>query len=661
MKNLREAAYGFASVVVGLLVVLLFSYATGLYSRILAVDIARATSTFEDFCKLLDYYGSCRAYLVYAWLFSRLAPSIVVAPLLVAMSLASVYLLAWMLLNSKELALIAVLLYASVPMVLSGSTDLNGLLYTSLLAPLTLFFLLTGAYTSGLRGAVFTIVGALLYTLLVFHTASPALTVAILAVLLYKYASGEAISRRNLALAVYTVLVNFAAISLGIVGLAEYIPYLASSTLSLAISIVLVVQRKVTTGYKLTAVLALIIALIVFVMVEFRYTGYKAVAISDPLVSLGVLGVLGAPSALLIARQKGTAPESLVAILVLATLPLMLLVDYAFPLVCAVASIAVAFAIKWLFDVTRSALAPGKPGISRVAGVIVVVLLLVASYVGSSTVALSAKLQSTPVADLAGYVSTDSAKALLWFLAEVEGDLSKLLKNTSVEGRVMILSSIPSVYWIGAVASRAGLRPYLIAVADSSMQSKVLLSKLLTSSEETALRMLESITSTLQVHDVYVVLLVPFSVRSVDGTVYVGIPREIAAQYGGTTYPVQVFEPAADLSAYLNLLTIANRSIGEYLGIVRSPELEKATSLAWTDKGTSTLFAQLVVKALEVQSQNKTVKNYMALTTGDLKSNIKYFELVYIKSTRIGEVSITYYGKYTIHLAVAVFKLREVW
>ncbi|MGC8982551.1 MAG: hypothetical protein ACP5KA_02180 [Desulfurococcaceae archaeon] len=648
-----HAHIGYVVLVAALALPVVYGVVLGADIGTFGIEVARQTSTLEDFCRALDYYGRCNAELVYIWLLSRLGPSFISLNAISALSVLATFVFARRVAGSHLASGLAALIYALTPLVLSRLYDQSGLLHASLLLPLVLALIYEGAVSARFK-SLFTTLGVVLYALLALHPASPLVLIALSALLVVKQDAVAAELRKALlAMVLLSAIITLLGSILGL----GYTPFMVSSTIIAGLSIAYSsVQGPVSASYRLAAGVALVLASVAVILLECSFISTRAEAELNPLYTWGLAGFLGLPGALIATTRPRNAEEARTAVLAFLLPPLSTLVALSHALVAFTLSISACSVLQRAEDFLAEAAKHGK---RRWQGALALLLLLsiaVASLPGSFVVAAELDARSLPFADLPEPLRKQaSVRELSRALKLVESEMSSAIRQSSTSNRVLVLSTLENSYWIASALAEHGLTPQLIASPHSSEGSRSLLARIMVSSEEEAVLVLRKVTEGLGTRDVYVVLVFPYSIKEADKSAYIGIPREAVLPYGGGLYPTQLFDAYGDLAAFTQLVTAANKTLGEYFFLTRERELEKSQPLFWTVKGSETLFAQLLVKALNEVSP--AVYNYM-MGGGELNSTIRYFEAVYLKKVEVGKVRTTYYGDYTVYYMLAVFKLK---
>lgn len=643
--------FDYALLVVTLVVVVGLYYAFYHGLAIYAVDLAKTTTSVQEFCTLIDYYGECEVHDVYPWLLSRLLWSDQARPALVALATVSVFLLARKIYGSPYVASLSAVLFLSTPAILAGIRDYHGLFYTSMLLPVA-FVLLYSGVERGFKSTA-TLGGLALYALLLLHPAHfvLALALSILAV----YTAVHSISTSRVERVLYAVVVlNAILLFLHVFDIVDYVGFSLASVAVVGLSIAFsrYLRGFTRASYVAIALLGYVGLSAMVVVFEQVYLSEVALEFQDPVRFWGLTGILCLPGILLAIRRKTGLAEKYLATLTLVLAPLTLFGVYVTPLFNATTSTITSRLLEELYVLTRSGGLRLSYRLTKLVPVGIVLVTVISAYTGSWLIASELSLINTPFEDVM-LVTRDRSilKRFYEQLLEVEEELANLIAS-NVTGRVLVLALPANAYWVASLASRHGVPVQLVSTPYSGTGSQALLAKVLTSEEDTAVLMLKEIASSLKVVDTYVVVVFPYSERHVDGSLYIGVPRE--ARMPGLRYPVLVFEALGDIASIPWLLRRANRTIGDYLQILASPELERAQPLFWTVKGSRTLLVQLMLKSFDARGVK--ARNYNVGFEPDV--TLRYFDLVYVKSLEVANVTTVYYGTYRVYYMVSVFRLK---
>ncbi|MEM4868953.1 MAG: hypothetical protein QW081_00910 [Desulfurococcaceae archaeon] len=648
--KLNEQYVGYMMLAASLSLPLLLAILTSSNPTIYAVNIARATESFSDFCRAIDIYGECKHYTVYAWIISRVSTGEVASIALLALSIVTVYVFTYKMLGSSIAGGLAALLYTSTPIILRGIRDHNGLFYTSMLIPLVLLLLYDG-FNRGLRSPT-TILGLALYTLLSLHPAHFILALSVSALLLLMYARGESMAMNARRILVLLIAVNSGVLAASATGLVQYNPFTVATTMVAVLSLLVSHQKTSLASYRALVVVMVALTSVAVFLLELSVVGVKPAGYFNTIVQWGFAGFIGLPGALFIAKRKASVAEYHVALLTMLLAPTSVFsMSLCIPFV-AVASASASRLLVGFHEFTRSVDLSSKLQKPRFISAGILFSAILASYVGTFAINPIMLTYNTPMREVI-LVAGEQPTKLSEVLTALEHEIVNSVRADLSDRKLIVIATPDNAYWAADLFSRNGFKVQLLASPDSGESSRNLLARLLTSDEDTVLRMLEYITVITGVSEVYLILVYPYTAREAHEYVYIGVPREITMTYMGRTYPLVILEGYEDLALLPSLLVDANKTLGDYF-VLMGLERERATAVSWNMRGASILLPQLVVKAL--RDQGYRVYNYMV--GFELNSTIRYFDLVFAKSIEITRISTTYHGVYTVYYMVSVFRYR---
>ncbi|MCY0868467.1 MAG: peptide transporter [Desulfurococcus sp.] len=291
----------------------------------------------------------------------------------------------------------------------------------------------------------------------------------------------------------------------------------------------------------------------------------------------------------------------------------------------------------------------------------IAVITLILSILAGSTLHTLALKDSQPAVyslDLQGVKNLLGSTASIvrgespWIKAL--SDLKSVLANTS-ESRILVLSYWGYTYWILGALAGGNLEVLSLSSSLGGDTGRYLLSSIMLSSEATAAKVINNITSRVNASEAYIVISYLASVKTTG-------PVGSRAVYLGVAYPVQTqgyyeytfYIPAGDLARLILYSSAAGLNYTDYVNPANA-RIGYEVPLAWNTNGYNTLLVQLAVDSL--RRLNYTVYNEL-YGTMPLESRLILFKPVVISESPVLSVNALFSSYQVIHV-VAVYKLGE--
>ena len=423
-------------------------------------------------------------------------------------------------------------------------------------------------------------------------------------------------------------------------------------------------DRNSSTGTRLVLVATAISASIALSAALIQLLGggdYTSVFIKpyNPLIDYGVLCATGLLGLIVFARSRVLEEFPSVRITIIsATIILLIASLYDPTLALAEALFSAVLSGLALYMVTGYVWSHGIKGFETIL-YRVIALIIVLGIVSSSMLLAVAQNKSQPYIytyDIQGYsnIGTPIRNESAWLNALTA--LKQAISNTSVDN-ILVISYWGYTYWIqGFLAeSLPAPRVYTLAHILGGDRGKYIVSSIMLSNEVAASKIISNVTSMINAERTYIIISYLASIRVMMGNktsnAYLGLAVPVQSQ---NYYEYIYYAAAGDLARLVLYASITNTSYVDYVNIYNA-RTGYEIPLAWNNKGSNTLLAQLAVDSLH--RLGYTVYNELYSYT-PLSSNLNYFKPVAVIGVPVMNIT-GLYSKYQIIHVVAVYEFTQ--
>ncbi|MGC8953511.1 MAG: peptide transporter [Desulfurococcus sp.] len=423
-------------------------------------------------------------------------------------------------------------------------------------------------------------------------------------------------------------------------------------------------DRNSSTGTRLVLVATAISASIALSAALIQLLGggdYTSVFIKpyNPLIDYGVLCATGLLGLIVFARSRVLEEFPSVRITIIsATIILLIASLYDPTLALAEVLFSAVLSGLALYMVTDYVWSHGIKGFETIL-YRVIALIIVLGIVSSSMLLAVAQNKSQPYIytyDIQGYsnIGTPIRNESAWLNALTA--LKQAISNTSVDN-ILVISYWGYTYWIqGFLAeSLPAPRVYTLAHILGGDRGKYIVSSIMLSNEVAASKIISNVTSMINAERTYIIISYLASIRVMMGNktsnAYLGLAVPVQSQ---NYYEYIYYAAAGDLARLVLYASITNTSYVDYVNIYNA-RTGYEIPLAWNNKGSNTLLAQLAVDSLH--RLGYTVYNELYSYTS-LSSNLNYFKPVAVIGVPVMNIT-GLYSEYQIIHVVAVYEFTQ--